>query len=188
MRVCVGGCTFVCACVRVCERTFAPALWLMQDRSFSDPITGVWQGKVCVSVCRCLRVCVMERIIWGLLLVSCILYHCGMLLSGCDLCYITHTYTDTHPQTHKVCLDGFVRTYIPLTASTPYCSPHHNTYNPEDIVWHFGQHTHSLPCQELEEKWWWWAKLSVMTWNKGDVQSDDETQWCQPTVLSPNSL
>lgn len=89
----VGGCTFVC------EYTFAPALWLMQDQSFSDPITRVWQARV-VCVCVSVGVCVMERIIYELLLVSSILYHCGMLLSGWVQCYITHTYTYTRARTN----------------------------------------------------------------------------------------
>lgn len=49
-RECVGGCTFVC------ESTFAPVLWLMQDQSLSDPITRVWQARAIVYVCVC--VCV----------------------------------------------------------------------------------------------------------------------------------
>ncbi len=89
VSVCVGGCTFVC------EFTFAPALWLMPDQSLSDPITRVWQARV-VCVCLSVRVCVMERIILELPLVSSTLYHCGVLLSGKGLCYITHTCTYTH--------------------------------------------------------------------------------------------
>lgn len=87
-------------CVTVCVWAVVPLSthfhlhcdWCRTNPS-AIPLQGFdkWGVCVCVSV----SVCVMERIIWKLLLVSSILYHCGMLLSGQDLCYITHTYTYT---------------------------------------------------------------------------------------------
>lgn len=104
-------------CVCVWECTFAPALWLMLDQCFCDPITGVWQGEVCVSVCLCVWMRVMERIIWGLF-VSRILYHYGMLLSGQDhhITSLILTHTHAHGHTNTQDLSWYVCADIPLTA------------------------------------------------------------------------
>lgn len=107
---------YVCTYICVCEHKFAPVLWLMQDQSLTDPITRVCHARVA-------SVWVMGKISSEMLLVSSILDHCGMLLSGKSLCDITHAYTQTHmcACTHiktctstvkqkQICLDIFVYT------------------------------------------------------------------------------
>lgn len=91
---------YVCTYICVCEHKFASVLWLMQDQSLTDPITRVCHARVA-------SVWVMGKISSEMLLVSSILDHCGMLLSGKSLCDITHAYTQTH-----VCLSAHKNMHI----------------------------------------------------------------------------